>query len=182
MLVTRYKKSNEESCFKVKPYVPVVYYEKSTKKDTTLVDFGEWLSTRIHGGYLKLSFYYWPELFTFGPSIRAHKPLLMLDAESRGLRAYRLRMNADAGTAGAVPPSDLEARRREVERLQKAVSMQHARLDVLPLLMDELCRKRVTDAQCTQFLNDAILNEQLLCRMYANQINAARCMPWMYGP
>tara|TARA_B100001540_G_scaffold18659_2_gene15601 strand:+ start:578 stop:889 length:312 start_codon:yes stop_codon:yes gene_type:complete len=103
----------------------------------------------------------------------------MLDAESRGLRAYRLRMNADACTAGAMPPSDLEARRNEVKRLQKALSMQHARLDVLPLLMSEFCRKRVTDAQCTQFLNDAILNEQLLCRMYANQINAARCMPWL---
>ena len=106
----------------------------------------------------------------------------MLDAESRGLRAYRLRMNADACTAGAMPPSDLEARRSEVERLQKALSMQPARLDVLPLLMDEVCQKRVTDAQCLQFLNDAILNEQLLCHLYAKQINAARCMPWMYGP
>ena len=38
MLVTRYKKTNEESCFKVKPYVPVVYYEKSTREDTALVD------------------------------------------------------------------------------------------------------------------------------------------------
>ena len=38
MLVTMYKKTNEGSCFKVKPYVPVVYYEKSTREDTALVD------------------------------------------------------------------------------------------------------------------------------------------------
>ena len=40
MLVTGYKKTNEGSCFKVNPYVPVVYYEKSTRKDTALVDSG----------------------------------------------------------------------------------------------------------------------------------------------
>ena len=140
-------------------------------------------------GYLKLYFYYRPELFesTRLQSSRlvsqsTRKPFLMLDAASRGLLAHRLQTNADACRPGAMPPMDLEARRSEVARLHTVIAMQHTRLDVLPLLMDEYCHKRVTDAQCTQFLNDAILAEQLLCGMYANQINAARCMPWMYGP
>ena len=105
----------------------------------------------------------------------------MLDVVSRGLQAYAA-ADADGFTPGAAPLSVPQARSAEIARLQKAISMQHARLDVLPLLMDEFCQKRVTDAQCMQFLNDAILNEQLLCHMYAEQINTARCMPWMYEP
>ena len=117
MLVTGYKKTNEETCFKVKPYVPVVYYEKSTKKDTTLVDSGEWLSTRIHGGYLKLSFYYWPELFEstrLSQTSRTH--VWFLNPRSQTLAHARRRIARAARLQTADERGRVHGRRDAAER------------------------------------------------------------------
>tara|TARA_B100001758_G_scaffold205885_1_gene186363 strand:- start:16503 stop:16913 length:411 start_codon:yes stop_codon:yes gene_type:complete len=113
--------------------------------------------------------------------IEAGAPEFDTDAFNLDADAFKLSADACTADAGAREPVGLEARQLEVTRLKKCLSMQHARLDVLPWLLHEYLQNRVTHGECKEFLRIAIQNEQELCTMYMQQITSLHCMPNMKG-